>query len=194
MSDAGKGAALLNSTFFSSWAMVHPRRRLAMAGAEPAEGVGSELGGPGVTGQLPGVDRSSLRRCVDIGVDSSRLIAAAADISFFSCGLVAMSVLPVLPPAVLDVATPWRRRRMRERWRGMVAAAVVVSCVVVGLVVAVVFRRVALRVMMVAFIIFWVRFTYPRFREDQLQSLAWKVLIPLALVNIVVTAALKVVL
>lgn len=50
------------------------------------------------------------------------------------------------------------------------------------------------KVMLVAFIIFWVRFTYPRFREDQLQSLAWKVLIPLALVNIVVTATLKVVL
>jgi NADH-quinone oxidoreductase subunit H len=50
------------------------------------------------------------------------------------------------------------------------------------------------KVMMGSFIIFWVRFTYPRFREDQLQSLAWKVLIPLALVNIVVTAALKVVL
>ncbi len=50
------------------------------------------------------------------------------------------------------------------------------------------------KVMVVAFIIFWVRFTYPRFREDQLQSLAWKVLIPLALLNIVVTAALKVVL
>ena len=50
------------------------------------------------------------------------------------------------------------------------------------------------KVMLVAFIIFWVRFTYPRFREDQLQSLAWKVLIPLALVNIVVTAVLKVVL
>jgi NADH-quinone oxidoreductase subunit H len=48
------------------------------------------------------------------------------------------------------------------------------------------------KVMLVAFIIFWVRFTYPRFREDQLQSLAWKVLIPLALVNIVVTAALQV--
>jgi NADH-quinone oxidoreductase subunit H len=50
------------------------------------------------------------------------------------------------------------------------------------------------KVMIVSFIIFWVRFTYPRFREDQLQSLAWKVLIPLALVNIVVTAVLKVVL
>jgi NADH-quinone oxidoreductase subunit H len=49
------------------------------------------------------------------------------------------------------------------------------------------------KVMLVAFIIFWVRFTYPRLREDQLQSFAWKFLIPLALVNIVATAVLKVV-
>ena len=41
-------------------------------------------------------------------------------------------------------------------------------------------------------IIMWVRFTYPRFREDQLQCFAWKVLIPLSLANIVVTAILKV--
>ena len=49
------------------------------------------------------------------------------------------------------------------------------------------------KVMLVSFLIFWVRFTYPRFREDQLQSFAWKFLIPLALVNIAVTAILKVV-
>lgn len=41
--------------------------------------------------------------------------------------------------------------------------------------------------------IFFVRFTYPRFREDQLQRFAWKVLIPVALVNIAVTGILKVV-
>jgi NADH-quinone oxidoreductase subunit H len=46
--------------------------------------------------------------------------------------------------------------------------------------------------MAVAFLMFWVRFTYPRLREDQLQALAWKVLIPLALANIVVTGILKV--
>ncbi len=48
------------------------------------------------------------------------------------------------------------------------------------------------KIMFVAFLMFWARFTYPRFREDQLQSLAWKWLIPIALVNIMVTGALKV--
>ncbi len=48
------------------------------------------------------------------------------------------------------------------------------------------------KIMIVAFLMFWARFTYPRLREDQLQSLAWKWLIPIALVNILVTGALKV--
>jgi NADH-quinone oxidoreductase subunit H len=42
-------------------------------------------------------------------------------------------------------------------------------------------------------VIFWVRFSMPRLREDQLQKMAWKVLIPLSLLNIAVTAILKVV-
>jgi NADH-quinone oxidoreductase subunit H len=49
------------------------------------------------------------------------------------------------------------------------------------------------KIMLVAFLIFWIRFTFPRFREDQLQSFAWKVLIPLSLVNILATGILKVV-
>jgi len=48
------------------------------------------------------------------------------------------------------------------------------------------------KIMLVAFLIFWMRFTFPRFREDQLQAFAWKILIPLSLANIVVTGALKV--
>jgi len=49
------------------------------------------------------------------------------------------------------------------------------------------------KTMLVAFFIFWVRFSYPRFREDQLQQFAWKYLIPLSLVNILATGILKVV-
>src|SRR5262245_9243404 len=48
------------------------------------------------------------------------------------------------------------------------------------------------KIMAVAFLMFWVRFTYPRLREDQLQALAWKFLIPLALANILITGIFKV--
>ena len=43
------------------------------------------------------------------------------------------------------------------------------------------------KIMAVAFLMFWVRFTYPRLREDQLQALAWKFLIPIGLLNILLT-------
>ena len=49
------------------------------------------------------------------------------------------------------------------------------------------------KMMVLTFIIIWVRFTFPRLREDQLQRFAWKVLIPVSLMNIMVTAILKVV-
>jgi NADH-quinone oxidoreductase subunit H len=49
------------------------------------------------------------------------------------------------------------------------------------------------KIMVVAFLIFWVRFTYPRLREDQLQAIAWKYLIPISLLNILVTGIFKVV-
>ena len=48
------------------------------------------------------------------------------------------------------------------------------------------------KMIVVVFFIMWVRFSFPRFREDQLQAFAWKVLIPVSLVNIMVTAVLKV--
>jgi NADH-quinone oxidoreductase subunit H len=48
------------------------------------------------------------------------------------------------------------------------------------------------KLMLVAFLMFWARFTYPRLREDQLQAFAWKFLIPLGLLNLLVTALFKV--
>ena len=48
------------------------------------------------------------------------------------------------------------------------------------------------KMLLLTFIIMWVRFSSPRFREDQLQTFAWKVLIPVSLANIAVTAVLKV--
>ncbi|QSO51081.1 NADH-quinone oxidoreductase subunit NuoH [Alicyclobacillus curvatus] len=41
---------------------------------------------------------------------------------------------------------------------------------------------------------FWIQATMPRMRVDQLMTFSWKVLLPLALVNLVVTAVLKAVL
>ena len=49
------------------------------------------------------------------------------------------------------------------------------------------------KVAILVFIIIWIRWTWPRFREDQLQKLAWTWLIPIALVNIFVISIFKVV-
>lgn len=38
----------------------------------------------------------------------------------------------------------------------------------------------------------WVRFTLPRYRYDQLMTIGWKILIPIALVNIMVTGILRI--
>ncbi len=49
------------------------------------------------------------------------------------------------------------------------------------------------KMMGLVFLVMWIRFSYPRLREDQLQRFAWKVLIPVSLANIMLTAVLKVV-
>ncbi len=49
-----------------------------------------------------------------------------------------------------------------------------------------------LKIFAVSFVIIWFRVSYPRLREDQLQRLCWLVLVPVALAQLVLTAAIKV--
>src|SRR5690606_24439000 len=47
-----------------------------------------------------------------------------------------------------------------------------------------------LKVAFFLFVFIWIRWTIPRFRYDQLMNLGWKKLIPLALLNMVITAVI----
>lgn len=51
----------------------------------------------------------------------------------------------------------------------------------------------AFKLLLMNFVFVWVRWTLPRFRYDQLQDLGWKVLMPLAIANIFITATVVVV-
>jgi NADH-quinone oxidoreductase subunit H len=44
-----------------------------------------------------------------------------------------------------------------------------------------------------AFVVIWLRVSYPRLREDQLQKFSWTLLVPLALAQIALTGVVKVV-
>ena len=49
-----------------------------------------------------------------------------------------------------------------------------------------------LKVGAIAVLVIWVRVSWPRIREDQLQRLAWGVLVPVALVQLAITAVVVV--
>ncbi len=48
-----------------------------------------------------------------------------------------------------------------------------------------------IKVFILCYIFIWVRWTYPRFRYDQLMTLSWKFLIPISLINLLITALIK---
>jgi NADH-quinone oxidoreductase subunit H len=47
-----------------------------------------------------------------------------------------------------------------------------------------------IKVLIVLFIMIWLRATLPRFRYDRLMEFGWKILLPLALLNVLVTGAI----
>jgi NADH-quinone oxidoreductase subunit H len=47
------------------------------------------------------------------------------------------------------------------------------------------------KIFFIMFVFFWIRATIPRYRYDQLMNIGWKILIPVALLNIVITATFK---
>jgi NADH-quinone oxidoreductase subunit H len=54
------------------------------------------------------------------------------------------------------------------------------------------FAWLALKIYFFIFFYYWIRATVPRYRYDQLMAIGWKVMIPLALFNIVLTGLIKI--
>jgi NADH-quinone oxidoreductase subunit H len=92
------------------------------------------------------------------------------------------------------------RRRREAKVLGMLSIFVAALCLIVlaflsglrplgaQIVVAIVqFAVLLAKILAFGFLFIWVRWTLPRFRYDQLMGLGWKSLIPLGLVNILVT-------
>jgi NADH-quinone oxidoreductase subunit H len=43
------------------------------------------------------------------------------------------------------------------------------------------------KIFLIIFVFMWIRWTLPRFRFDQLMHLGWKTLIPIAIINMLIT-------
>jgi NADH-quinone oxidoreductase subunit H len=143
---------------------------------------------------------------VDIVAAQSRcpfiLLQPLAFLIFFISSLGEIKRIPFdLPEAENELVTGYHTEYSGMRF-GLFFLGEYVTMVVLGALIAVFFLGgwhgpllppflwFALKVFLVAFVMIWIRGTLPRLRYDQLMHFGWKVLIPLALVNIIVTGGI----
>ncbi len=67
-----------------------------------------------------------------------------------------------------------------QEWLGLEDGTILLALVQAAIMIA--------KAICFVFVIIWIRWSIPRFRYDQVMKLGWKVLIPLSLINLVVTA------
>lgn len=84
-------------------------------------------------------------------------------------------------------AIPWVSPDQAIQHLGSMFSSATAVSVVASLIFFVVFL---LKIIFFLWLFIWVRWTFPRFRYDRLMSLGWKTLLPLALVNLIVTATI----
>ena len=127
------------------------------------------------------------------------LLQPCAFIIFFISSLAEIKRIPFdLPEAENELVTGYHTEYSGMRF-GLFFLGEYVTMVVLGALVAVFFLGgwrgpilppflwFTLKVSGLAFVMIWIRGTLPRLRYDQLMRFGWKILIPLALLNIIIT-------
>ena len=142
---------------------------------------------------------------VDITNAQSRypfiLVQPVSFILFFISGVAEIKRIPFdLPEAENELGAGYHTEYSGMRF-GLFFLGEYITMIVLGSLVAVFFLGgwhgpffllcvwFLIKVGVIVFILIWIRGTFPRIRYDQLMNLGWKVLIPVALLNIIVTGA-----
>jgi NADH-quinone oxidoreductase subunit H len=114
----------------------------------------------------------------------------------------ALDILNYMPPVALLGAAAfivWLGRQSRVPLERMffIGLAVVLALVAGLVAIPVVLNAIqgvfwfTAKVMLFLYAFIWYRATFPRYRYDQLMNVGWRVMIPVALANLVVTAVLR---
>ena len=133
-----------------------------------------------------------VRRLFPPDLSSAALRDAASDaVETFAISLIGslLAVVIALPLSLLATRTLLYRGILFEaRPPGLIARAIRVALYAGGKATLNLLRTIPEIVWALIFVFMWVRWTYPRFRIDQMLNFSWKVLIPVSVLNLVVTA------